>query len=844
MAGFNDCIRSAQQQGVLSEDEADALISRYEEHQASQRAAGAGDPDGAAKTALAGELEAAAARKRQLAALAEQKRDEISGYLQSYRDRSGKPDVFNAAMNLLENFGYGAGTSSLAGSARAKFNLALADVADAHSVFRRSALSGRRMNKPLADDVVREMLGESTGKPQAQNLAGSFSKLFERLRTEFNEAGGNIGKIDGGYVPQDHNSTAALKAGYQGWHDYILPKLDLDKMRDPLTGGALTPERLDETLRVAWEHIATGGWSDREPQARPFGIGSLANQRAEHRFLQFKSADDWLAYNRDFGKGDPIQALVQHVKGMTRDIAAMERLGPNPGATIEWLKQVVQSEIGKHQTGKPSLYTPSKLSVDPDKTMPWRIDAMYNYTRGQSVVSGKVASFFGSVRNVLTSAQLGGSSILAAAQDPFIDMAARHLSGLPVAKAMYGIAQAFSKEKREIAVRAGLGLDDFNHIMGEEARYAGTLGGAEWSRILADRTVHLNGLEPMTQGRKHIFGLDYMGAMADHREVGYDDLPMALRRTMADYGITDKDWDKLRAIEPFRPQPDSAGILRPVDVADKNRRLAERYLEMIGGQTERAVPTGTGRSRSLLTGVAQRGTVLGEILQSGLQYKSFGLSFTTLQWQAMQQEIVAGSAWGAPWGAAFAVGAGVARGAGYAGSLAAALTLSGGLAMQIQSLAAGKDLQPMDTRFWIAALQKGGGLGIMGDYLFADLSRFGHPMLETLAGPMVGLIADLAEPPFRLIQKQVEGQKTNPGREAIRLIGRYTPIASSFPVLRMAYRRMFLDQLQYLIDPEAHKYFRQQEQRLHRETGQGQFWRSGEMLPERMPEMPAAAVHH
>ena len=57
-------------------------------------------------------------------------------------------------------------------------------------------------------------------------------------------------------------------------------------------------------------------------------------------------------------------------------------------------------------------------------------------------------------------------------------------------------------------MRSGIMMDDFLHIMGDEARYAGTLGGSEWSKWLADRTVTLNGLAPMTQARRHVFALD------------------------------------------------------------------------------------------------------------------------------------------------------------------------------------------------------------------------------------------------------------------------------------------------------------------------------------------------
>src|SRR5258707_5163192 len=217
MASFDDCIRSAQKQGVLSEDEADTLIDRYNEHADALRASGERDVEAGARSALAREAEEAGARKKQIAELSLKSRNEIANYLQTYRDKNGKPDVFNGAMNLLENFGFGARTSAVAGSARAKFDLAISEMADMLSTFRRSAIVGRRLNKPMADNVVREMLGESTGSAEARAMGDAAGKVFERLRGEFNAAGGNIGKLEGGYLPQFHDSRAVLKKGYQGW---------------------------------------------------------------------------------------------------------------------------------------------------------------------------------------------------------------------------------------------------------------------------------------------------------------------------------------------------------------------------------------------------------------------------------------------------------------------------------------------------------------------------------------------------------------------------------------------------------------------------------------------------
>lgn len=852
--GFRDCLISAVEQGAITREEAEALAARFDDDYAQLRLSlGDEAAAAAARAKLEKELRAEGFEQRRRVLLTDAAQDRVAEYLSEFRNVKGKADVFEGVLNLIEHYGY-AGTSSIAGRAKAIVSLAHGEMADVLETFRRSRVTGQRFNRPLFDDVVRETLGEATGKPEVKSMADAIAGTFETLRQRFNAAGGAIGKIEGGYLPQDHNARALLKAGREAWKDYIRPKLDSERMRDPLTGEALTPARLEQSLDAAFDAITTDGWSKRQPQAVPFGRGALAGQRAEHRFLIFKSADDWLAYNKDFGTGDPVRSVFSHVNGMARDIAAMEVLGPNPNATMEWLKQIVQTEAAKAIHGRPSLYDASSKSgaaiADKLDYLPWRIDSVFQYVRGRAVVSNQTASGFGNVRNVLTSAFLGSASVLAATGDPFLDMAARYLTGLPVVKALGGIAHAFTGATKMDVVRSGVIMDDFLHIMGDEARYAGQLGGSEWSRWLADRTINLSGLEPITQARKHVFAREFEATLADTAAAGWDALNPYLRRTMQGYGIDRTAWDVMRATEPHSATPGAAGMLRPIDVAglaegpalpkvqqllgiDSTdaalaaeqtragvRRIAEQYLEMILGQTERAVPSGTARARSFVTGPAPRGSVFGEILESGLLFKSFALSFTTLQLQALAQE----------------GGLRSARGAAYASALAIGMTLGGALALQLKNIANGKDLQPMDDpKFWLQALATGGGFGIAGDFLFADVNRQGHSLGEQMAGPTIGLASDLLKLTAGNVQQATQGKKTNAAREAVNFAGRYTPVLSSLFYTRAAYRRIFLDQLQYQLDPEAHQNFRQQEQRLRRETHQQFFWPPGQLAPTRPP---------
>lgn len=852
--GIRDCLQSAVDQGALNGEEAGDLLRSFEDLYAQYRM-GLGDDAAAAaaKAAIEKTLRAEAAEARRVLALTQAATRRVDEYLKGFRNPKGEADVFVAALNLIENYGY-SGTQSVAGHAKAIISLAHGELADVLAAFRKSRLTGRHMNRPMMDDVVRELHGQASGSPEAKAMADALGGVFESLRQRFNAAGGSIAKLDGWGMPQSHDAAALLAAGRDQWMDFVRPLLDRERMRDPLTGDRLTEARLDQVLRAAWGAVATDGMSKVEPSSVPRGRGSLASQRQEHRVLVFRDADAWLKYDREFGSGDPLRSAFNHINSMANDIAAMEVLGPNPGAMIERIKQIVQKEAANAIEGKPSLYRGEEGAkiADQLRYIPWRLDAVWNYVRGREVVSSRTAQGVSSVRNVITSAVLGGASVLAAATDPFIDTAARYLSGMPVGSAITAIGKTFSSATREQAVRAGIIADDFLHIMGDHARFAGTLGGAEWSKWLAERTMVLSALEPMTQARKHVFALEFMGLVRDQAGNTWDDLAKTnpyLKRTLEGYGLDRTDWDVIRSTDVHRSRPDDAGIIRPIDIAARAEgpglakvqrllglddgeeaaaqaragvtRTAEKLLEVILQQTERAVPSGTARARSFITGGAARGTVAGEMLESALQFKSFGLSFTMLQAQAIMNEMHIGKA----------------RGAAYAGALAFGVTIGGAVAMQIRHVLQGKDPQPVDDpKFWMQALQTGGGFGIMGDFLFADVNRFGHSLGETLLGPTIGLASDAFKLTGGNLQQLIQGKDTKAGREAVQFGARYTPVLSSLWYTRAAYRRVFLDQLQFALDPEAHRAFSDQAQRMRRETRQEFWWPPGETAPRRAPE--------
>jgi hypothetical protein len=239
-----------------------------------------------------------------------------------------------------------------------------------------------------------------------------------------------------------------------------------------------------------------------------------------------------------------------------------------------------------------------------------------------------------------------------------------------------------------------------------------------------------------------------------------------------------------------------------------HREAAEKLMEVMAGWSERSIPTGTPNSRSIITGIVPRGTIAGEIVDYMLQYKSFALSFTVLQMEAMGEMAAARGG-----------GKGSRTGLAYLAGLVVPLTIGGGLYIQLKNMADGKepeDMSPTNVGFWVSALWAGGGLGLYGDFLKSSENRFGQSVTETLQGPGFAFLSDTMKLTVGNAIKaagnigSADPEDIRLGREGTRFLRRYTPVLSSHWATRGAYNRLVLDNLQWLTDPDADKQWKTQ----------------------------------
>ncbi len=841
---FRDCINSARDQGALTPDEAEELIRRYEAHVGANRGTDhPGGAEGAAKEALAKEVSDAAARKEFLADLAAAKADEIRAYLEDYRDlATGDPDVLRAAKALLENRNNElAGVPSVVGRRDALVGWSHGELEANLYAHRRKFWSGERRNLARLDHLIDEAHGVGTGDDAAKGFLEAWRNVADTLVDRFNAAGGEIRKLDA-YFPQRHDARKIVAAGEKAWTKFIRDRIDVSVMADPLTGGVLSPIRLDEALSVIYRRIVTDGAIDIKPSGQIRGRGALANQRQEERFLHFKDAGAWRDYAQAFGSTDVYAVMMDHIHGLAKDVAALEILGPNPNATVEWLKQVVESEAAKKTLNEATLFRGAAEPITASggaETRTDQIDNLWKLVNGAaSTSSALVADTFETARNVTSAVNLAGTAVTAAFGDPAQMRWASKFAGVSALRglALMPAQMLHGASKREVVQFGIVMADALDHMTTEFRQLSWAARSREASRWLPDRVFTWTGLTPLTRGERRGNALNFMFDAGNRAEMTLAEISQdgprgeAFARYLRGFGVDDATWDIVRSAKGF-DHGEGGRALGPSDVyamAAGDETIFEaglRYSEAVHAFQEDAIPEGTARARAALDRFTPKGSLSGEAVRSATSYLVYPATMQMSLIRATAVEAAAG---------------GFGRGASFLTSAMVGLTLAGAAIELSKELRAGQDMEaPTTANFWLRALVRGGGLGFFGDWLLADYQRGAGDQVAHVAGPVLGLAGDVlatVAPADWVGTVGLEGSHLNRTARAVRLAKKVVPVQNMW-WLKPVTERLIWDRLQRLADPHADHAFQARANKLFKDRGTGMWWPRGQALPDRAPVM-------
>ncbi|MEL6886905.1 MAG: hypothetical protein AAFP87_20525 [Pseudomonadota bacterium] len=714
-----------------------------------------------------------------------------------------------------------------AGALEGQYMRRLSDLIQTH---KRNIVGGVRA-KALLGDLVRELHGEASGSSAAKQVGTAVREAIEEMRTDFNAAGGAIDKLDDFGLPHSWDAALVNRAGFDVWASEATERLDWGRIIDRDTSqpfSASTDAAKARFLRDVYDGITTNGWSRREPAGVQLGR-SVANSRSDHRVLHFKSADDWMAMNDRFGRADAFSAIMAHAKSMARDTASMQVLGPNPRAGLELAVQTAE-KLAHERGWDMTRLARARYSTPVAEARGRGLHAkrMYDLYTGAAnkVESDVVAAVMANLRHFLVASQLGGAMLSAVSDSGFIAQASNHV-GMDwkrvIGRQMKAIA---SSGQRGLMVRAGIIADAAANVGVAQSRLMGDDTVGPFMERLSEFTMRASGLTAWTDIGRGVFRLEFYGFLADNAGRSFDDLDAPLRTTLSERGFNAADWDDIRRTDLFRDEAEpDATFLIPGDIryrtdidADRALDLSLRLDALVREHTEFAVPSASLKGQAAFD-LGGPGTLAGELLKSGLMYKSFALSMVFNQLGRVLFHRVNGSR------------------ISNVVMFATITTAAGALSLQLKELAKGRDPRPMDDgAFLTAAVLQGGGLGIFGDFAASTQNRFGGGLGTTLAGPAVGFINSSGSLVGRGVAALTGGEKERDqlGRAATRYLNQYSGPTNLWYINQVLDRALW-DNLQELVDGEAQQAFRREEKRRLREQGNASYWPRGAPVPERLP---------
>lgn len=551
-------------------------------------------------------------------------------------------------------------------------------------------------------------------------------------------------------------------------------------------GGFIDGSHMEPTLQVSGEP----------------GVPNIASHVSQERTLHWKSADDWLAYNKAFGRQEPTDAWLKSMESSANHYALMKVFGSKPRENFtDIVKYAQDSRMG----------TAERVAFDK------RLPALENRFK---VVSGEadrpIANMWSGIVNGVMAVQRWsklGLTPFAMLQDNATISRELSRHGLDFLERNSSIVSGYFRgaeggAKAEVADLLHTGI--LGRLRGVTARFDISDARAGTMAKLENMFFKITGITAMTENKRADAERMMAYALGKKRGAAFDELGADETRMLESFGIGDKEWVLLHKVDWNEIEgqtyltPDVAQKLSNEDVdaylADRgsitDRATSSIMLKMAGHIPQEAATRAKQdlalklwsyfsergqfavlepgpREKAILYQGTQSGSPLNVALRLLLQFKQFPATMITKSWGA---EVYGGRK-------------GLGRIAGLT-ELVVASTLYGVMANYLNSLAKGQDpnaqWKNQPAQALISGFLRGGAASIYGDFLLGEWSRFGLSAVETAAGPTLGQLNSVMELWTDLTHVK-KGSAT--GALAVRMI------RSNTPFLNMIYTRSAFDYL-------------------------------------------------
>ncbi len=222
------------------------------------------------------------------------------------------------------------------------------------------ALFNEQMDFPM-DDISQA----------GQKVAEIIERLYQKVIDMYAKEGILIPTLKGRIHYQWHNPYKILRSSFRDrlkytrlerrdmafdkWYDFVKDKIDLEKTFkvDPTIEepdfDINNPEQLKAAFRATFDKIVQRDFRREKT--------NLLNKRSKQRVYQFKSPEDFAAYNRVYGAGDAQSSIIRELSGMFREVELVKDWGAEPEKML--------ADVLKHAESLPG-WKEYALSKDPE----------------------------------------------------------------------------------------------------------------------------------------------------------------------------------------------------------------------------------------------------------------------------------------------------------------------------------------------------------------------------------------------------------------------------------------------------------------------------------------------
>jgi hypothetical protein len=670
----------------------------------------------------------------------------------------------------------------------------------------RSTMAGLRQDTESIWNVVDEVYGVDTGDADAKAAAKAFSDTAKYAVERVKREGKPLSVLEDWRLPQSWDAKQVKTVGENTFLNDLMTEYQSGnlKVMDKAGQGDAPKAAVPGIIANAYKDITIG-------KGQGSGAGGFSNQL---RVFRFENPDTYkrLMQKYGVGSGGLFNTMMGHVQSMAKEIAFVEVLGPNYQQTFDKLLQAARDDDATKSFGQ-------KVQRSITMNSPAAVQRTYDALSGKlgMAQSDLIAGIGGGMRNLMTASRLGSATISAIPGDSMTAVLASNYNNVPAAAVLSRMVKDLTTNRegaeqlaRQLNLTAATVLDT---ALGTKRFDDQVIGDGVTGRI-ADGLMRVTGINTWTEGLKRAFSMEFMGMIARQTEHKFEDMDPVFRGFLGRYGFDAGDWDKLRVA----PHLEAEGA-KFFDVNGvEDQRLADRLMSAIIDERHFAVVEPDSRIRGAMTAGLQRGTVIGEAVRSATQFKSFPMTY-------MMTHLMRGLTQGSMSNRAYRTT-----------QLLLTMTMAGAATMQAQSLIAGRDPNPMDNpNFWSEAFIRGGGGGMLGDFVNSSVTRGGDGITQYLTGPGPGEVISATGD----VAQWLSGNKDVNGKTLAQHIKAWTP-GSSLWYTKAATDRLIFDNIQAMIDPNYRQSFDRYEKRMKKDFGQTFWWAPGDGLPTRAPNMNRA----